>query len=84
VQNFDYNQYQAWRALKAATATEQDQDEHKELASAAPATATTTVSGDTLSGESQSSVATPTAGKFGLTISTMKRGGKGRYKTRWI
>ncbi|KAF9097555.1 hypothetical protein BGX23_008458 [Mortierella sp. AD031] len=50
VQNFDYNQYQAWRALKSAMATEDDQDTQK-----------TESTEETATGESQSSSTTATA-----------------------
>ncbi|KAF8933765.1 hypothetical protein BGZ47_010709 [Haplosporangium gracile] len=57
VQNFDYNQYQAWRQLKAATST--DQDEQKEGSSAPLSTTETAATADkTVAEESQPSSAT--------------------------
>ncbi|KAG0322965.1 hypothetical protein BGZ97_001877 [Linnemannia gamsii] len=53
VQNFDYNQYQAWRQLKAATATSTDQDEQQE--SSAPSK--TAVANEPVAEETQSSSA---------------------------
>ncbi|KAG0290413.1 hypothetical protein BGZ96_006113 [Linnemannia gamsii] len=53
VQNFDYNQYQAWRQLRAATSTSTVQDEQQE--SSAPST--TAVVDEPAAEETQSSSA---------------------------
>ncbi|KAF9126059.1 hypothetical protein BGW39_006954 [Mortierella sp. 14UC] len=55
VQNFDYNQYQAWRKLKAFTTSEQEEQDTQTGGSSAPTTITAT---ETVEEESQSSSAT--------------------------
>ncbi|KAK3813485.1 MAG: hypothetical protein JOS17DRAFT_779380 [Linnemannia elongata] len=55
VQNFDYNQYQAWRQLKAATSADQDEPQGS---SAPPSTNAAPIINETVAEESQSSSAT--------------------------
>ncbi|KAF9144684.1 hypothetical protein BGX30_011884 [Mortierella sp. GBA39] len=51
VQSFDYNQYQAWRQLKAATSIDQDESQ----GSSAPSSTPAEIVDETIAEESQSS-----------------------------
>ncbi|KAF9154438.1 hypothetical protein BG015_000912 [Linnemannia schmuckeri] len=56
VQNFDYNQYRAWRQLKAATSTAQDGQQEGSLAPSS--TTAAAIANETVAKESQSSSTT--------------------------